>query len=125
MILFILFVMVALLVVYFVFLRKHLEQVSWFAPVYVKLDAFYAMLFDKSRTLVMTRGLALVGYVLAIWDNVLPILSDLTGAGLFDPDNGMLPAGAKWIGPMLILIGHMGTFLRKDTTGPVGGTPNA
>ena len=80
-----------------------------------RADQFYARLFLKSRTLVVARLTWLAGYLVSFYDLILPALSVISESGL-DWQGFFNPQVAKFIGPGLIIIGHIFAKLRTVTT---------
>lgn len=89
-------------------LREHFPRLE---PVYAELDRWYVDLFNKSRTIFFGRMTAAVGYFLTFYDLVIPMLETVLASGI-DLD-GMVP-GARWLGPALMILGHLNTYLRNN-----------
>lgn len=83
-------------------------------PIKTKLDAVYVKLFGASRTLLVSRMTALSGYVIAAFDVVQPILDVVLGSGMVDLGS-MFPS-APLLGPALIALGHVFSYLRQNTS---------
>lgn len=83
-------------------------------PLKLKLDAVYIKLFGASRTLLVARMTALAGYVLMAFDTVQPILDAVLGSGMVDL--GTLVPSAPWLGPLVIVLGHVFSALRQTTS---------
>lgn len=82
-------------------------------PLKIKLDAVYVKWFGASRTLVVSRMTALFGYVLTAFDVVQPILDAVIGSGMVDL--GTMFPSAPLLGPGLIALGHVFSYLRQNT----------
>lgn len=100
----------ATLIAWFVFARPWVKaHVPVLAPMFEADEAFYEWAFNGSRTLVISRGTAFLGYMLTLLDLVVPLLDSLTGAGVNVGELVGLPS----LGPILVVLGHVLTYVRQ------------
>ena len=107
-------VIIALTAIYVLWLRPIFRDHPWFDPIYDWLEPIEARLWGKSRTIFVARALALAGYLITINDLLMPLVMVL-------PLDKMLPEPyGDAVGPVLMVVGHVFTALRKVTDTPLG-----